>query len=1765
MGIGRESGANLAGRALRVVLSAVLVVGLVPAASLGVLHDSAWAAEGQQAQSADSSNGSQRAAAGEGAAAAGSSDAPASDGENSPGGGSLNSPSFDGGGSAAGSASTAPFGSAAVSGSDSPDDPSPEASGSDSSSPGATANANGAIADGGCVSADVPIALAAEAAQGATLVQGGAVFRVAGGEATLIGWDDQAEGSVTVPGAISCNGGLAKVTAIDVPAPTDEEREAEAAMDAEQLAAAQAAKPQVKYVTLPASVASVGEAGLGDLPALRSVQVSSANRHYASHDGMLFAIQAAAGEGEADAAGAADQDAVLDEAAASPAAAEGWRLLYVPQAKAGAANIPAAAAQVSGAVLSAAAGITSITAESGSETFASRSGLLYSKNMRTLVAAPGGAAAVVIASECETIAEGAFANCAKLRYVAASGAVSQIADGAFSDEAKATACVMVRGGEGGQAAEAWKAAGFASFMELGGPGEGGAGEGGPGEGGASEGEGEADGGDEGGEPADDAAAAPGLAYDLQEDYTLAARWQGEPSECPESLEVPASAHFGDAEYPVAAVADGAFEGCDNLKSITLPASVERVGASAFEGTSLKSITLPAVLQGVGGRAFAGCDGLSVAALGSVPEVAEDALDGCSGVQVYVPYSESGEYAWSPALGLPAAGNRVLPYGVMLAEQPISLVAGESAALYAEGEALAPGDATVQVSYSVQCVSVDPEANQVTAKAEGSSDVTVAVLLDEEPLATGTRTVEVSAPAAEDGEGFPAAVSDDETDTPSIMSVDVPLSTQIRLSDDGTTQAGWGTFKSRNGNAVKVVAVSSDVQDGAASLFGDGAPEASLKLMKGKSDDGILAEVSLGESTGDPQYFEEGASFFIPGESQADMLYDLGSTAAAAGSEPDAEFSVANLSYTVAPVEEGEEAPETHKVTVVVSDNDDGSCTVLQGDGSALPEGGAVSVQDGYSKTFVVDLGEGRELNSSAITCTNESGDSVEWQLAGDSITLPSVTEDCTLAIAFDRTPYLVRWMDGDSILYQEVAYHGSFLSAPDLDASNDIEDYYSWFKDSAFDEPWNFGVAMVEGDTILYGKIEKDPVLITGESLNSLMAGDDASGVQKVIFGPYSDLSQDYDLDVYGEDSYEKVDAKRAGDIRMFRTGEKGSQTVIVACMGEKMYMNPDSSFMFNDFAGLQEIQGFDKESVVDSSRVIDMRGVFRQASQIVNLDLSGWDTREVRSMASMFFKAKALQNLTLGEHWDTSNVTSMSAMFRYDESLTSLDVCNWNVSNVEDMTEMFGSTSLVALDAGSWNTSNVEKMNGMFDCCTELTNLNAFNWDTSKVESMRYMFNYCFVLETLDVSRWDTTNVNDMSYMFYCCRKLTDLNVKSWTTSGVEHIKDMFYECKLLSSLDLSNWDTSYVEDMRYMFYKCESLETLVFGEGWDTSNVKYMQYMFCGCSRLDSLDVGNWDVSKVENMDTMFSSCSGLQLLDVGKWKTSEVTNMHQMFSGCSSLTTLDVSEWVTSKVKNMGNMFWICSSLSELKTDNWNTSNVTSMADMFYNCSSLNSLNVSKWNTSKVRDMDDMFRGCTSLSSLDVIRWDTSGVTSMDRMFHGCYALTFLDVGDWDVSKVTSMYQMFYSCRKLQSPDVSTWNTSEVTTMYQMFYSCVSPTFASLDLSGWDTAKVKDMGRMFGGCSYLKTVYVGSGWSVDGVSSSTSMFTGCKKLVNEWGYGPYATKKPPYSATSELYDKTFAHAATSADDPYGYFTLKSTDTDSTLASSIPAASYLSERKVA
>ena len=90
--------------------------------------------------------------------------------------------------------------------------------------------------------------------------------------------------------------------------------------------------------------------------------------------------------------------------------------------------------------------------------------------------------------------------------------------------------------------------------------------------------------------------------------------------------------------------------------------------------------------------------------------------------------------------------------------------------------------------------------------------------------------------------------------------------------------------------------------------------------------------------------------------------------------------------------------------------------------------------------------------------------------------------------------------------------------------------------------------------------------------------------------------------------------------------------------------------------------------------------------------------------------------------------------MFNECSSLTSLNLSNFNTNNVKDMSYMFNKcSSLTSLDLSNFNTNNVENMKCMFRECTSLTSLNLSNFNTSNVNDMNQMFlnlnNNCNIL----------------------------------------------------------------------------------------------------------------------------------------------------------------------------------------------------------------------------------------------------------------------------------------------------------------------------------------------------------------------------------------------------------------------------------------------------
>ncbi|ENX6311549.1 BspA family leucine-rich repeat surface protein, partial [Listeria monocytogenes] len=283
---------------------------------------------------------------------------------------------------------------------------------------------------------------------------------------------------------------------------------------------------------------------------------------------------------------------------------------------------------------------------------------------------------------------------------------------------------------------------------------------------------------------------------------------------------------------------------------------------------------------------------------------------------------------------------------------------------------------------------------------------------------------------------------------------------------------------------------------------------------------------------------------------------------------------------------------------------------------------------------------------------------------------------------------------------------------------------------------------------------------------------------------------------------------------------------------------------------------------------LLTTEGMFKNCSNLMEVDLSGLDTSAVTTMWDMFNSCRALEELDVS-HFDTSSVTNMSYMFYDNRNLEVLDVSNL---------------------------------------------------DTSSVTNMYAMFEDCTSLEELDVSNFDTSSVTDMYRVFNGCEKLKKLDVSNFDTSSATAMVQMFRNCSALEKLDVSNFNTSLVTDMRAMFAGCTSLEALDVSN-FDTSSVTNMAAMFSDNEKLEKLDLSTFDTSSVTNMGTMFKNCTALKSLFLDNF--THAASSTDMFTGTTSLTYLFVSHNV-SNFNGLENTSWYdeknwvqFSNLSQLQT--------------------------------------------------------------------------------------------------------------------------------------------------------------------------------------------------------------------------------------------------------
>ena len=140
--------------------------------------------------------------------------------------------------------------------------------------------------------------------------------------------------------------------------------------------------------------------------------------------------------------------------------------------------------------------------------------------------------------------------------------------------------------------------------------------------------------------------------------------------------------------------------------------------------------------------------------------------------------------------------------------------------------------------------------------------------------------------------------------------------------------------------------------------------------------------------------------------------------------------------------------------------------------------------------------------------------------------------------------------------------------------------------------------------------------------------------------------------------------------------------------------------------------------SDIDVSELNDLSSIF-DGLKIEVVDISGWDTSNVTTMAYMFAECEDIKKIIGIENLDVSKLQSANAMFYGCQNLVELDLTNWNPISLENMSNMF------------YNCSNLKIIK------------NIENWQLPNIKNVRKMFYNCVKLN-VDLSNWNLTNIKD-------------------------------------------------------------------------------------------------------------------------------------------------------------------------------------------------------------------------------------------------------------------------------------------------------------------------------------------------------------------------------------------------------------------------------------
>jgi len=146
-------------------------------------------------------------------------------------------------------------------------------------------------------------------------------------------------------------------------------------------------------------------------------------------------------------------------------------------------------------------------------------------------------------------------------------------------------------------------------------------------------------------------------------------------------------------------------------------------------------------------------------------------------------------------------------------------------------------------------------------------------------------------------------------------------------------------------------------------------------------------------------------------------------------------------------------------------------------------------------------------------------------------------------------------------------------------------------------------------------------------------------------------------------------------------------------------------------------------------------------------------------------------------------------------------DISSWGPLLLGNLNGYFqGCTNLTVSATDVLDLTGTTTLYRAFSDCNSIITLDVSSWDVSEVTNLFAAF-VMLSLVTLDVSLWNISKVTEFSYAFHNCSELVGLDVSAWDTGAAINFTNAFWNCRLLTTLAAYNFDIANATNMTKMF----------------------------------------------------------------------------------------------------------------------------------------------------------------------------------------------------------------------------------------------------------------------------------------------------------------------------------------------------------------------------